>query len=458
MRKNGKGVFLQGLLTLLVCFLIVACVSAPPPQNASSSNNNSTNTNAVKDPERKTYTGFAQAKGDTFLNARNAALMEAVKKAVIEMIGTGKEAANKDKLASAIYNGDVSPFIYKDSVLNTKKDMLSDDFWQYECSVDVNLIALKSRLSGMGLLSGDGNSTSTTTIADNSKDGLLTDKVDATKEQTEIPVADYGAVSEEEKAYIARYVDKMTYMVYFDKAAAEDLFYVKGAVGKANEYLVSQSLDIIDAEQVEKLKEEQQLAYEAETGESMSIIQWIAQKLNSDIYIEIFAKTEGNTQLGGKHYGTAQIELKAYEASTAMLMGSASYNTLDAAYSTQSQQAARLNAIQGAVYKTMPRLVQQVKDNMKKSLFRGIRYEVIIQKPLGDRAMSRFWDKLKSKAKDIKLLSQSAEEVKAYLWFIGSVNDLKSVVYDVTEQIAGLENLEMILARGKSLTFNTRAF
>jgi hypothetical protein len=99
--------------------------------------------------------------------------------------------------------------------------------------------------------------------------------------------------------------------------------------------------------------------------------------------------------------------------------------------------------------------VEQVKTNMAKSLSRGIRYEVDIQKPLGDRTMSRFWSKLESKVRSVKSLSQTTEEVKYYVWYIGSINDLKNLIYDITDTIAGLENMELVMSRGKSLTFNT---
>ena len=75
--------------------------------------------------------------------------------------------------------------------------------------------------------------------------------------------------------------------------------------------------------------------------------------------------------------------------------------------------------------------------------------------PLGDRAMSRFWSKFEREVREIKSVAQSAEEVKYYVWYIGSVDDLKNLVYDVTETVAGLENMEMVLTRGKSITFNT---
>ena len=37
----------------------------------------------------------------------------------------------------------------------------------------------------------------------------------------------------------------------------------------------------------------------------------------------------------------------------------------------------------------------------------------------------------------------------------GTVDELKNVVYDVSETVAGLENMEMVLTRGKAITFNT---
>ncbi len=404
----------------------------------------------VQELKRKQYAGTGQAKGNTFLNARNRAIMDAVRKAVIELIGAESEKANAAKLEEALYNTkNPNAYIFKETLESNRKELVGTDDWVYECTVDVNLDAVRATLNASGVLGGTQTATKE-----------LTKEQPAAKEETKEPTLptaapDYGEVSDNEKEFIARYVDRMTYMVYFSEDAEEEIRYMKAAVGKANEYLVSKALDIIDAEQIERLKEDQQTVYEEETGESISIIQWIAQKLNSDIYIEIFGKTSGSSQLGGKHYGEASVELKAFEASTALLMGSASYTTLDKAFSQSSQEAARLNAIQAAVYKTMARLLDQVKANMTKTLTRGIRYEVIIQKPLGDRVMSRFWSRLEQKVRSIKSLSQSAEEVKYYVWYIGSLDQLKNIVYDITETISGLENMEMVLSRGKSITFNT---
>jgi len=278
-----------------------------------------------------------------------------------------------------------------------------------------------------------------------------------TPEVVEQPPLDpiYSGLTDQQIEFVSRYLNKMVYMVYFAEGSNVEEVYINGALNKANEYLIDNNLVAIDLGQIEQIKEEQILAYEEQTGQSESIIQWLANKLNADIYIEIDARTEGSTQMGGKYYGTAQLELKAYETSTAVLMGSASYTTIDQKYSTVSQENARFNAIQEAVNIAMPKLIEQVKENMRNSSINGIRYEVIILNPLGDRTMSGFWDKLSNEVEDINAISQSMEENRYNVWYIGSMVELKSLIYNITETISGLQNMEMVYSRGKSITFHT---
>lgn len=448
--KALRGILLVTTITL---FVLGACVSTDSSRKKKSPPKEPPKTEekvpTVQELNRKQYNGNGQAKGNTFLNARNRAIMNAVRNAVVELIGTDREKANSAKLEEVLYSTkNPNAYIFKETLKSSRKERVGTDDWVYECTVDVNLDAVRATLNASGIQGG------TQTASDKPKDQP---EVKEEKNEPALPTGtpDYGVVTDKEREFIARYVDRMTYMVYFSEEAKEEVHFMKAAVGKANEFLVSKALDIIDAEQIERLKEDQQTVYEEETGESISIIQWIAQKLNSDLYIEIFAKTSGSSQLGGKHYGEAAVELKAFEASTALLMGSASYTTLEKAFSQTSQEAARLNAIQAAVYKTMPRIVSQVKTNMTKTLTRGIRYEMTVQKPLGDRVMSRFWSSLENKVRSIKSLSQSAEEVKYYVWYIGSLDQLKNLVYNITETVSGLENMEMVLSRGKSIIFNT---
>jgi len=242
-------------------------------------------------------------------------------------------------------------------------------------------------------------------------------------------------------------------MVLFNEDATEDPFYMKAAVGIANEYLTSNAIEAIDYDQVEKLKADQQMAFEEETGETISIIQWIAQKLNADVYIEIDGRTSGETS-GGKYYGQANITLKGFEASTGRLLGSQPWNS-PKTFSTASEQAAKINALQTSVYKAMPIVIDQAKAYMAKALQNGIKYELVVQNTLDSRMMSDFYRKMRRKARDIKTVSQTAEETKYSVFLIGSVEDLVDMVYDVADTVSGLEGIYQVVLRGKSVTFNT---
>jgi hypothetical protein len=228
---------------------------------------------------------------------------------------------------------------------------------------------------------------------------------------------------------------------------------MKAAVGIANEYLTSNAMEAIDYAQVEKLKKDQQMAYEEETGESISMIQWIAQKLNADVYIEIDGRTSGESS-SGKYYGQANITVKGFEASTGRLLGSQPWNS-PKTFSTSSEEAARINALQTSVYKAMPVVIDQAKAFMAKALQEGIKYELIVQQTTDPKAISDFRRKLQRKVRDVRTVSQTAEQTKFNVFVIGTVEDLADLVYDVAETIPGLEGMYQVLLRGKSLTFNT---
>ena len=179
----------------------------------------------------------------------------------------------------------------------------------------------------------------------------------------------------------------------------------------------------------------------------------VAQKLNADVYIEIDGRTSGETS-GDKYYGQANITLKGFEASTGRLLGSQPWNS-PKTFSTASEQAAKINALQTSVYKAMPIVIDQAKAYMAKALQNGIKYELVIQNTLDSRMMSDFYRKMRRKARDIKTVSQTAEETKYSVFLIGSVEDLVDMVYDVADTVSGLEGVYQVVLRGKSVTFNT---
>ena len=85
----------------------------------------------------------------------------------------------------------------------------------------------------------------------------------------------------------------------------------------------------------------------------------------------------------------------------------------------------------------------------------GIKYEVIIQNTADSRLMSSFRRKLKRKVKDVETVNQSPEETKYYIYILGSIEDLVDEIYDVAETIPGLEGMDQLFLRGKSVTFDS---
>ncbi|MCX7040436.1 MAG: hypothetical protein NT005_15035, partial [Spirochaetes bacterium] len=199
----------------------------------------------------------------SLLGAMNKAKMDAVRKAVIEMIGTANERANSDALADAIYTTkNPNAFVVPDSLkkLRTDRDAKTEQYI-YECSVAVRLDAVEATLRANGLLGGEASTAENKSAAAGSESKAKTDagasKVDSAPAASELSAA--------EQKIIRTYVEHMTWMVYFAENSTMDPFSAKAAVGIANEYLASNTMEAIDLDQIEKLKADKQKVYEAET-------------------------------------------------------------------------------------------------------------------------------------------------------------------------------------------------
>jgi len=448
--------FLAAIAALaLVSLGLVSCAGAPPAAPAA----------AEKAQTEKVYEGAGR--DESLLGAMNKAKMDAVRKAVIEMIGTANERANSDALADAIYNTkNPNAFVVSESLkkLRTDRDAKTEEYL-YECSIAVRLDAVEATLKANGLFGGEASTAENKSAAAGSESKTKTDagaskldagasKVDAgASKKDSAPAA--SELSASEQKIIRNYVEHMTWMVYFAEKSAMDPFYAKAAVGIANEYLASNTMEAIDLDQIEKLKADKQKVYEAETGESISMVQWIAQKLNADAYIEIDGVVSGEAA-GKSYYGQANITLKAFEASTGRLLGSAPWNS-PKTMSTASDQAARINALQTSVYKAMPVAISQAKANMAVALKDGIPYELVLQKTPDGRLVSAFRKKLleQEQVKNVRAGSQSAEETRMQVFVVGTIDDLIDIVFDVSGKTPGLEGMKLVLQRGKSVTFNS---
>lgn len=445
-------------LTILVCmlFVILSCVSEPPVKDKKNKDKDKIEEPDQAYPDEKEYIGGG--KSTSLAEAILLAKVSAVQKGVREIIGKSKEESSRSKLDEVLYNSrHVNNYV--EMIERIRKVMVEEEY-VYEGRYLVKLKTIAITLEAHGII-GDGKEEEydTDTEYTTGDDDEDEDKDDKDEE----PVTDdevYEEITKEEEKYIKRYIDKMTFLVYFDEETVkEDPYFIKGAITIANDYLISNGRTAIDLAQAETLKEDNQLVYEEETGGSITIIQWIAQKLNADVYIELTGETQGRTEPGGKYYGVANVQTKAFQASTGELVGSVAFNQLEikASFSKVSEKDARLKAIQGVVYsKVMPQIFKQINENMVEKIKKlGIRFEVIIQNPPNDRVMSKLWQKMGRDIKSYDLIYQSVEEIKYAVYYIGDIEDLKNAFYDATESISGLEGMYAVLVRGKTITFNS---
>ena len=258
----------------------------------------------------------------------------------------------------------------------------------------------------------------------------------------------------EEIALIDEIISKLSFMVYYDEELAADPFLVKTAVGMANRYLSENGMEYVDLGQRELIKKDQAAAYEDETGLGVSMIQWIAGKLNADIYIEIVVDANSNTK-NNRYYGSASVSLKNFDASTGAGRGSSYYQTVPPAMSTVSEADALNNAVASATFNAIGKAVDQARAYTQKELNMGIKYDLVIQNTYDSRLMRDFMKKMERKVKSIKRISTSPEETKYEVRLIGQIEDLEDLIYDVSEGLPGLEGMSLVYQRGNSITFDS---
>lgn len=267
------------------------------------------------------------------------------------------------------------------------------------------------------------------------------------------PAAAQAALSPEESAFLQNYLARLNYMVYYKEGADIDPGLAKIAVSQANRYLIEKmGLSVIDFDQIEKNKKDQQTAYQSETGGSIGLIQYLAQKFNADVYVEIDFQVSSEVR-DNKYYASAQGTMKLYDTSTATLLGSVAFMS-QPAFSPNSMDAAVTNAVAASVWTAMPKMTGQAKELIKNSLARGVRYELVLQKTPDAKLISQLRRSLAKKIREVEQVSYSPEEAKFYLYSFQTRDKVEDAIYDSAAS-AGLTDLYLLYMRGKSFTFNS---
>ncbi|NLX45977.1 MAG: hypothetical protein GXY71_08710 [Treponema sp.] len=267
------------------------------------------------------------------------------------------------------------------------------------------------------------------------------------------PAGPGRGLSQEEQVFLADYLNRLSYMVYYNESSGLDPRLARIGVSQADRYFIEkQGLSVIDFDQIERNKKDQLSAYQAETGGSIDMIQYLAQRFNADIYVEIDAQVSGSGH-AGSFSGSAQGTMKLFEASTAVLLGSVAFMS-PPTFSPVSLEAAVSNALAASVWQAMPKVTEQSKALYGASLSRGIRFELIAQKIPDAKQAAQFVRALGRKFKEAEQLSFSPGETRIALYGFMSKAEAQEAIYEAAAS-AMMPDMYLVYMRGKSFTFNS---
>lgn len=267
-----------------------------------------------------------------------------------------------------------------------------------------------------------------------------------------LPAQSY-AITADERAFLTAYLSRLSYMVFYNDQGGMDPRLAKLAVSQANRYLIEQlGLSVLDFDQVSRNKKDQLDAFQTETGGSIDLIQYIAQKFNSDVYLEIDIKA-GAEGYSGSYTATAQGTMKIYETSTGSVLGSVVFMS-PPTFNPASADSAIANAVAASVWQAMPRVTEQSKSLLGAAFSRGVRYELSVQKTADSRQMSTFERAMARKFREVERLSYAPGETRFAIFTFQNRGAVEAAVYDAAKD-AALTSLYLVFSRGKSFTFNT---
>ena len=378
-------------------------------------------------PEVPQYMGInpyysGSGEGYTFLEALNQAKTNMLQLAIIDLIGATEEMQSRNKLHQFFYaEGKPNMYLETDYIRILRRGQTYRGYY-CEITVPVKMGEVRQVLDMMGMYPAKG--------------GNIQSAPEVLEAKTK------SALQGNNVGFISEYVDSMLYMVVPNQKAKDGSTFSKSAVSMANKYLLDNGYRAVDYTAVEALKTDSASlsAQEPETAE-LSIVQWIAQKLGADVYIEVEGFVQGGRETGG-YYGQAEVNLKMYNP----IINSS-------LYVFASTEAAAQNAIKSTVFKAMGVAVDQAKKALVRDYAQGIRYEITVNNTADSRLMSKFRSELQNKVESIRVMHQSAAQTKYAVQYFGRVEDMESIIYSAAESISGMEDISLVMIRGKTLMF-----
>jgi hypothetical protein len=245
--RSVIATFTRPAAALAVALLLASCATAPPPSAPAA--------------DRDVYEG--SGRGESLGPAMNAAKIDAIRKATEDILGAATAASYAQELDEVLYSTrNPNAYVYNETMETLRRENLGtiDDMDMiYEIRIRVNKPAIEQTLRANGI--GAGQATAEEQAESAAEESVREAMEPEPAPELSVADDDWSGVTEEDIRFIRRYVDTMTYMVYYEETGTDE-FVMDGAVAQANSYLAANGMIAIDADQVEQLKEDQRLVYE----------------------------------------------------------------------------------------------------------------------------------------------------------------------------------------------------
>ncbi|MCL1818345.1 MAG: hypothetical protein FWG35_05385 [Spirochaetaceae bacterium] len=222
-------------------------------------------------------------------------------------------------------------------------------------------------------------------------------------------------VTEEERAFLARYLEALTVKVFFREASAEELLYKEAVTGSARKILAREGFLAEDGKEAEAL-------------------------------IEIDAVSEGDSRREN-HYGTAFVRCGLIEPFTGArreLPGVAAPRT----FSKASPFDAAVNATEAALARMLPEAVAEARAFLVELYGRGIVYGLVVRNMGG--GAERFHRAFAGKVRNLTLEEETPHGTRWSFAFFGLPEDAEAAAQEAAEE-AGIKGFTVQEREGKLL-------
>jgi len=468
----GKLVSLQSLL-VLATLLIISCTSL---EKSASTFPEEGHTAPL--PEIPAPLVYGRGLGETVDQALEAALRDAARKAAEALLGPGAVLKNQEVL-DRLFSESFFPVreaYHRDSIEILGSEEPADS--EGAAAVvrgRVDLPVLVSNLRQAGVPENQlPENLESVVLADEAAPGYaeayLADRpivkkpepeprAPAAYESESLDIRDLGRLklNDSEKKRMGRYLGNLSFMVHSVRPIEAEDAYTREAAVELSRVLNRYGYACHYPDQVDEILAGQEETYRDETGGDVPFLQWTGKKLGANIFARVESDIDIRRDTGG-YYASASVKIVLIDTQSWKEAVSLSSRESVPAFSAVSEQEAVSFALRSVMLELVPDVVSSAREAYSSSLLKGIPYELILLNPPEQRELRRFIDALQDDVRRISRISSSSEEERFELRFLGTIEELESLLFDVAGSIDGLDDFSPAYQKGNTLAFYTGLF